>query len=556
MDVPKLRGESKHKTERHSKIEPLRIVMYSVCTLSTSRKGMSKKKQKVEINMNIGEWSTRWAQRYPSESSVKYGDLELTRKEFNSRINRAANGFLEAGIRKGDRVSVLLGNSNVFLEALFALSKIGAVLVPLNFRLAAPELDYIINDSEPGVLIYSPEFTSLVEELRGKSPTVKRYICEATGGMPDDPEFEEWVSDKSEEEPQPAEEPTLDDPHVIMYTSGTTGRPKGAVILQGNTQWNAVNAMNMYSFSSEDSAVCCAPLFHIAALNASATPSLYAGSRYVIQRFFDPAGILKIIEEERITNMFGVPVMFLMMSQTPEFEKTDLSSIRFFMVGGSPCPKSLIQTYLKKGVKFNQGYGMTETATAITALRSEDALRKVGSCGKPVLHTDVRIVDLDNQDVAAGEKGEILVKGPNVMKEYWKRPEETTESFIGDWLYTGDVGYFDEEGYLFLVDRRKDMYISGGENVYPAEVEDVLMSFEKVADVGVIGIPDERWGEVGLAIVVAKPGTKLSEAEVIEFCKNRLAKYKVPKKVEFTDALPRLLTGKILKKDLRANYTE
>jgi fatty-acyl-CoA synthase len=504
--------------------------------------------------MNIGEWTTRWAARYPNEPYIKYGDLELTKREFNIRINRLANAFQESGIKKGDRVAILMGNSNIFLEILFALSKIGSIMVPLNFRLAAPELEFILNDSEPIMLIYSPEFLALADELRGKVPTIKKYIGEMEGVSPGDLLFEKFVADKSEAEPDPGVEITLDDPHFIMYTSGTTGKPKGAVVLQGNTQWNAINAINMYTLGTGDVSLCCAPLFHIGALHASATPGLYAGQKLIIQRFFNPNESLKLIEKERVNLMFGIPVMFLFMTLDPDFEKTDFSSVNFFIAGGSPCPRSLIETFMKKGVTFNQGYGMTETATAITALRSEDALRKLGSCGKPVFHTDIRIVDLKGKDLPQGEMGEVIVKGPNVIREYWRRPKETAETIEDGWLHSGDMGYIDEEGYLFLVDRKKDMYISGGENVYPAEVEDVIMSFEKVADVGVIGIPDKKWGEVGMAIVVKKPDTELAENEVIEFCKGKLAKYKIPKKVAFIDALPRTATGKILKKELRAQY--
>jgi fatty-acyl-CoA synthase len=451
-------------------------------------------------------------------------------------------------------VAALMGNSNVFLEILFALSKIGGIMVPLNFRLAVPELEFILNDSEPCMMVYSPEFTAMANELRGKVPTIKKCICEKEGGAEGDELFERWISGKSELEPVPGVEVTLDDPHFIMYTSGTTGKPKGAVVLQGNTQWNAINGHHMYAIKSGSVSLCAAPLFHIGALHGSATPGLYVGQKMIIQRFFNPNESLKLIEKEKVSLMFGIPVMFLFMTMDPDFEKTDFSSVDFFIAGGSPCPSSLIETYLKKGVNFNQGYGMTETATVITALKTVDAMRKLGSCGKPVFHTDIRIVDLEGKDLPQGEMGEVLIKGPNVIREYWRRPAETAETIVDGWLKSGDMGYLDPEGYLYLVDRRKDMYISGGENVYPAEVEDAIMKFEKVADAGVIGIPDEKWGEVGMAIVVKKAGMDLTEKEVIDFCKNKLAKYKIPKKVAFIDALPRTATGKILKKKLREQF--
>jgi fatty-acyl-CoA synthase len=504
--------------------------------------------------MNVGDWPRRWAQRYPEEPCLKYQGLELTKGAFNSRVNRLAHALQEMGLRKGERVAALMGNSHVFLEVLFSLSKIGGVMVPLNFRLAAPELEYILNDSEPVALIYSPEFLQTVAALRGKVPTIRHVICEMEGGAAEDLEYETWIAGRSDQEPTAEVEVVFDDPHFIMYTSGTTGHPKGAVVRQGQTQWNAVNALHIYDIDREGCSVCCAPLFHIGALHASATPNMYGGVKLVIQRFFNPTEVLKLIEENRANTMFGIPVMFLLMSQVPEFQTTDLSCVDHFLVGGSPCPRPLIETYLARGVSFNQGYGMTETATAVTALRTSDALRKVGSCGKPVFHTDVRIVDLDGNDLPQGEMGEVLIRGPNVIREYWRRPEETARSIVDGWLHSGDMGYFDEEGYLYLVDRRKDMYISGGENVYPAEVEDVIMGFSEVADVGVIGIPDEKWGEVGMAVVVKAPDAEVTEAGIIEQCRGNLAKYKIPKKVAFIEELPRTLTGKILKKDLRARF--
>ena len=504
--------------------------------------------------MNVGEWPARWAARYPEERCVKYGELELTKREFNARINRLAHALQDMGVRKGERFAALMANSHVFLEVLLALSKLGGIMVPLNFRLAVPELEYILGDSEPLGLIYSPEFSEAAEALRGAAPSLRHIIAELEGGSPEDPVYEELIAGRPEEEPLPGAEVTLDDCQLIMYTSGTTGKPKGAAILHGNTQWNAINAINMYSLGSQDVGIACAPLFHIGGLAVSAFPALYAGGLLSIQRFFNPGETLTMIERDRATLLFGIPVMFLLMSQVPEFESTDYSSLRFFIAGGAPCPRPLIETWGRRGVVFNQGYGMTETATAITALRSEDALRKIGSCGKPVFHTDIKVVGAEGEELPRGEMGEVWVKGPNVIREYWRLPEATAESFTDGWLHTGDVGYIDEEGYLFLVDRSKDMYISGGENVYPAEVEDVLMGFAKIVDAGVIGIPDDKWGEVGLAAVVPAPGVEVAEEEVMDFCRGKLAKYKVPKKVVFVDALPRTATGKILKKELKARF--
>jgi fatty-acyl-CoA synthase len=506
--------------------------------------------------MNVGEWPTRWAERYPEKPCIKYGGLLLSKGEFNLRVNRAAHALQEMGVRKGTRVAALLANSNVFLETFFALNKLGGIMVPLNFRLTPPELEYILKDSEPVALVYSPEFAESTETLRNVAPSLEHYIRELEGGSGEDPLYEEWIAERSEEEPVPDSEVTLDDIQMIMYTSGTTGKPKGAAIQHGNTQWNAINSINLYALDISDVTNVCAPLFHIGALGVSALTALYMGATVVVQRFFNPVETLQLAEEERVTFMFGIPIMFLLMTQVPEFETADLSSIRFFIAGGSPCPRPLIETWLERGITFNQAYGMTETAPAITALREEDALRKLGSCGKPVFHTDVRIVDMEGNGLPRNEMGEVWVKGPNVIREYWRLPEATAESITDGWLHTGDMGYIDDEGYLYLVDRRKDMYISGGENVYPAEVEDVLMASDKVADAGVIGIPDEKWGEVGLAVIVPAPAAEVTEEEIIEHCRGRLAKYKIPKSVVFVETLPRTVTGKMLKKELRAQYID
>ncbi len=504
--------------------------------------------------MNVGQWTTKWAELYPDEPSVKCGDLLLTKREFNNRINQLSHALQAKGIKKGDRVAGLLANGNEFLEILFACSKIGAIMVPMNFRLAPPELEYILKDSIPKLFFYSPEFMVTVEALRGKTLGTGEYICERPGGARDDLEYGNWIASYSKEEPEVKEEITLDDPQFLMYTSGTTGKPKGAVLTHGNTQWNGINGIVLYGITKQHIGLTSAPLFHIGGLSASATPTLYVGGRLVIQRFFNPAETLKLIEIERVNSMFGIPVMFQFMALVPEFSASDLSSIHYFIAGGAPCPKSLIETYMKKGVVFNQGYGLTETAPGVSSLRSEEAERKLGSAGKPMFHVDLRVVDDSDKPLPPKEMGEVVIKGPNVFKEYWRLPKETAEAKRGGWFHTGDMGYLDEEGYLWLVDRKRDMYISGGENVYPAEVEDVIYKMDQVKEVGVIGFQDPKWGEVGLAVVVPRSGINLTEQEVVTFCQGKLAKYKIPKKVVFAQALPRTATGKVLKKELRAKY--
>ena len=508
--------------------------------------------------MNIGQWVSKRAKLEPDAKMLICDDgREYTWEEFNQRVNRLANALPDIGITRGKRVAVLFPNVPEFLEVLFATGKTGAIMVPLNFRLAPPELAYILDDCGATALIYTPDFAVQAEALKELAKGVKKFICvgEDKGGG-GDTNYEKWVSGYPDTEPEVEEEVTLDDPHFIMYTSGTTGRPKGAVLTHGNTQWNGVNAVLTYGLDDEHINLVTAPLFHIGGLSAGATPTLYGGGTVVLSRFFIPDTVLEMIEKYKVNTMFGIPVMFLLMSQSEKFDETDFSSIRFFIAGGAPCPVPLIERYLEKGVTFNQGYGLTETAPAVTALPEVDALRKRGSAGLPLFHVDIRIVDEDDNELPQGEMGEIVISGPNVFKEYWHMPEQTAETLKGGWFHTGDMGRIDEEGYLYIVDRKKDMIISGGENIYPAEVEDVIHGHPKVADVGVIGMRDEKWGEAPLALVVVKEGEELTEEEIIEFCGDKLARYKTPRKAIFVPELPRTPTGKILKKELRAQYVE
>jgi fatty-acyl-CoA synthase len=507
--------------------------------------------------MNVGQWVSKYAELQPDATMLVCDDgRSYTYEEFNGRVNRLANALPGAGIGRTDRVAALFPNNPEFLELLFATGKLGVIMVPLNFRLAPPELAFILNDCSAKVLLYTPEFAFQAGELKKLDTCIERFICVGEGGVEGDAEYEGWLAGYPDTEPEVEEEVTLEDPHFIMYTSGTTGRPKGAILTHGNTQWNAINGVLLYMLSEKETNLVAAPLFHIGGLSAGATPTIYGGGKVVLSRFFVPDQVLETIEREKVSTMFGIPVMFLMMSMSERFESTDFSSMRFFIAGGAPCPVPLIERYLEKGVTFNQGYGLTETAPAVSALPEEDALRKRGSAGKPVFHTDVKIFDEEDNEVARGDMGEIVVRGPNVFKGYWNMPEETEKTLKGGWFHTGDMGRFDEEGYLYIVDRKKDMIISGGENIYPAEVEDVLHGHPGVADVGVIGMRDPKWGECPLAMVVKAEGMEVTETEVIEFCGGRLARYKVPKQVIFVPELPRTPTGKILKKELRSEYLD
>jgi fatty-acyl-CoA synthase len=355
--------------------------------------------------------------------------------------------------------------------------------------------------------------------------------------------------------PAPIDAPVgLDDPAVIIYTSGTTGRPKGATLSHGNITWNCVNVLVDTDLASDEVALVCAPLFHVAALNMVSLPILMKGGTVVLTGGFDPDVALDLIARHRVTVMFGVPSMFNAMAQVPAFAAVDLSSLRRLLCGGAPVPLSTIRTYLDRGIPFLQGYGMTETSPGALFLGAERAADKAGSAGVASFFTDVRVVGPDGSEVEPGEKGEVVVAGPNVMRGYWNRPEATAEVMDGEWFRSGDVAVVDDDGYVTIVDRMKDVIISGGENIYPAEVEDVIYGHPDVAECAVIGVADERWGEVGRAIVVRRAGTALDERALLEHLDDRLARFKLPQSVVFTDRLPRSGAGKVLKAELRATF--
>jgi fatty-acyl-CoA synthase len=343
-----------------------------------------------------------------------------------------------------------------------------------------------------------------------------------------------------------------DDPCMIMYTSGTTGQPKGAVLSHANITWNSLNVLVDTDLASDEITLVTAPLFHTAALNMTCLPTLLKGGRVVIEPGFDAERMLDLIESQGVTCLFGVPTMFAAVAESPRWGTADLSSVRTLMCGGSPVPKALIDVYLRRGLSFIQGYGMTEASPGTLLLDREMSAVKAGSAGVPHFFTDVRLVGPDGQPVEIGNPGEVHVAGPNVSTGYWRRPEEAHTTFAGGWLRTGDIAVLDKDGYAYIIDRVKDMYISGGENVYPAEVEQLLHGHPAVADCAVIGVPDEKWGEVGKALIVPAADVESDPRVVLDFLASRLARYKVPRSVEFVDALPRNASGKILKSQLRA----
>lgn len=501
--------------------------------------------------INAGEWLYKHSFRRPESIAVVIDDKKFTYSELNRRVNRLANALSAFGITGGDRVGVLMFNSNECMESVLALAKLGAVLVPLNYRLAPPELEYILNDSGVKLLVFSNELSYLYESFR-ENVGVERYVC--IGGESVEPieDYERLLARGSDSEPQLA--PTgIDDPLIVMYTSGTTGRPKGAILTHGNALFASLNAIH-HAGSSGGPALISVPMFHVAGLTVQALPTIYRGNIIVFQRYFDPEHALQLIERERVKMSMLVPAILLFMSQVPSFNEYDLSSLEGVFIGGAPCPGSLLRTYLDRNVPIRQGFGMTENSGSGTLLDTEDLERKFGSCGKPMMHCNARVWNENGQDAKPGEVGELMLRGPVVMKGYWNMPEQTHTSFTDGWFHTGDLAKVDEEGYFYIVERKKDMLITGGENVYPAEVEDVIIGHPKVGEVGVIGIPDDRWGESVCAVVVPLLGQTVTAEEIQGFCTGKLAKYKIPKSVVFVDELPRNPSGKILKRILREQH--
>jgi len=484
------------------------------------------------------------------------GGVRYTYAELNQRANQAAN-FLEDkyGVRKGDRVSILAHNSVAYVDLLYGLGKLGAIFAPLNWRLTSRELTYIINDCQPKVLIVGPEFVPGLEEMRADT-NVNDLISLEGANISGARAYEELLNQA------PALEPRLanveaQDAYCILYTSGTTGRPKGAILPHRQILWNAINTVISWGLSEKDVSPVLTPMFHSGGLFVFLVPLLYAGGRIVMMRSFDAATSLTLIVNERCTVILGVPTLFQAWMKSPHFERADFSHVHFFISGGAPCPPSLIEAWTRaKGVTLRQGYGLTEVGVNCFSMTDEDALRKKGSVGKPIFHSEMRLVDPDGKDVSVGETGELLIKGPHVCTGYWNNPEATTEALREGWFHTGDMARRDEEGYYSIAGRFKDMIISGGENVYAAEVEAVFREHAAVTDAALIGYPDEKWGEVGLMIIACKPNQIVEPAELLQFCSERLAKYKIPKRIEFVEALPYSPYGKVIKDELREKFVQ
>ncbi|HCB36648.1 MAG TPA: acid--CoA ligase [Acidimicrobiaceae bacterium] len=482
-------------------------------------------------------------------------DRSFTYAEMNDRTARLATALAqEFGIGYGDRVVVLAENNTNFFEVQFACWKLGAVFVPLNWRLTIPELEFIVGDAAPDVVIHDDAFednaVKLAEICRiGHRSTWGANVAGGTAAA-----YEDLIAAHP---PQAAARPCVhDDVITIMYTSGTTGRPKGAIITQGMTFWNAVNCVEFFGVGESTVNIAFLPLFHTGGLNVFANPAFHFGGTNLVVRAFDPAEALRLLADPAVgvTHTIGVPANWLFMSQVPEFETATFPTMVAPAVGGSPTPLPLIEAWAAKGMPLQQAFGMTETSPLVLSLPADKCTEKIGSAGLPVMHNEVRVVTEDGRDAEVGETGELWCRGPNVTPGYWNCPEATAESIVDGWLKTGDAARVDDDGFYYIVDRWKDMYISGGENVYPAEVENVIYQLPQVGEVSVIGVPDEKWVEVGRALVVLKPGKTLESADVVNHCRANLARFKVPQSVLFIEEIPHNATGKVLKRELRETY--
>ncbi|MDL5351961.1 long-chain fatty acid--CoA ligase [Microbacterium sp. zg-YB36] len=502
-------------------------------------------------NQGIGTWISRRSERSLDDVAISFRDETVGYRTLAHRIRLLAAALADRGVSAGDRVAYLGNNHPSFLESLFATATLGAIFVPLNSRLAAPEIEFALEDSGSTTLILHADLRDRARSGAWSTGVTRRIIVEADA-YPAVESYDEVIASGVDRE---IDVPvTLDDPAIILYTSGTTGHPKGAVLTHGNLTWNCFNAIVDYGIHAAERVLLISPLFHVASLSMGALPVLLQGGQVILHEKFDPAGVLHTVAAEHVTMLAGVPTTFQMLQEHPDWDTTDISSLQHLTCGGSTMPERMLEAYEKRGLSFSCGYGMTETSPGATAMPPRMSKVKMGSSGIKHFFTDVKVVDEQGVTVPAGMVGEILVSGPNVIKEYWRRPEATAAAFVDGWFRSGDLGSMDEEGYLRVSDRLKDMIISGGENIYSAEVEGVIMEIPEISSVALIGVADDKWGEVPLAVVSLKEGAHLPAEAIARHLDGRLAKYKIPTRVVFTEELPRTASGKVRKADLRARY--
>ncbi len=500
------------------------------------------------MKIQAQDWSAKWALYSPDKVALKEHETgrTLTYGELNRMSNRLAHQLMQHfDIQAGDRIAILAENCLEYLILFAAAQKTGCILVPMNYRLTSAEIDYLLQNAQPKLVLGEAKY----QEILTAAPTYAEIphhwtiedlskFCDSSFQKPEDQYFPIKIVDEN-------------DPIFILYTSGTTGFPKGALYTHKMLFWNSINTAMSLIINSESRTVNCMPPFHTGGWNVLTTPFLHHGGYTCIIKKFDAATVLQLLEQERATIFMGVPTMLKMIADEPAFANADFSSLLYIIVGGEPMPIPLIETWHAKGVAIRQGYGMTEVGPNLTSLHQDDAIRKKGSIGRPNFYVLIKIVDESGREVLCNQPGELLLKGPMVTPGYWRNELATAKALENGWFHTGDMLRQDEEGYLYVVDRIKNMFISGGENVYPAEVERVLVSHPAVSEAAVIGVPHEQWGEVGKAFVVIKDATQIADNEIIDYCQSKLAKFKVPKSIVFLDALPKNDTGKINRQELK-----
>jgi fatty-acyl-CoA synthase len=499
---------------------------------------------------NVARWIAERALAQPDRLAVADPWRRLDYATFEQRIQRAAGALAAAGVARGERVALVLGNRSATLELVFACARLGAIATPLNMRLAPPEIAQLLADCRPRVLAYEASLTQPCEAALAQSGRAGVRSL-PVGGEPD--AYEAALASAAAVPGVAAVTP--EDAMILMYTSGTTGVPKGALLPHRKTLFNSLNAQRFFELTRRDRVLVAVPLFHSFGLKILSIPALYAGAAVVLQGSFDPAETWRSVARERITLMGGVPSMFRALGEAFDRDRPDVSALRFLFTAGAAIPVEQVHAFEKRGMVLKQGFGQTETSI-LCCLDAQDAVRKAGSVGRPVLHAELRIVRSDTlardpaewRDCAVGETGEIVVRGPITMLGYWERPEATAETLRpGGWLVTGDLGAFDAEGFVTLTGRSKELFISGGENVYPRQVEAVYEAHPAILEIAVAGVPDERWGEVGRAFVVLREGARLDEAALIAWGRERLAGFKVPRRFLEVRELPRTASGKVQK---------
>lgn len=505
----------------------------------------------------IGSWVRRRAVKSRGHTALAFRGEEVTYDELADRIDALAGALIGRGVAKGDRVAYLGNNHPSFIESMFATTLVGAIFVPLNTRLSRGELAYQLADSGARLLVSSADLEELAAGAAEGLPVTRIVVTDAVAGtaLADAEDYDEVL--RSAAGAAPASAADLDDPAVIIYTSGTTGQPKGAVLTHGNLTWNALNAITDYDFSSSERTLIISPMFHVASFGMGVLPTFLKGGAVLLQERFVPGEALAAIERLRATFISGVPTTYQFMMEDPAWATADISSLRSMTCGGSAISERVIAAYAERGLAFSGGYGMTESSPGITLLPPWHSAERIGSSGLAHFFTRFRLRDTESGEIVTHPhgRGEIEASGPNVFAGYWGRPDATAAAFTADgWLRTGDVGYVDDAGFLYVVDRLKDVIISGGENVYSAEVEQVLSLLPGVTGVAVVGIPSERWGEVPHAVVTLAPGAALDLDALVAFCAGRLARYKIPKSLEVVDELPRTASGKVRKNVLREWY--